>query len=473
MSPNNSQSSDELLHVAVFAFPFATHATPLFNITKKLASLAPNVIFSFFSTSESNTKVFSRSKETLLDDDNHVKMMPNIKAYDVWDGVPEWYVSKGNPLQLIELFMVSAPNTLRKAVAEAEEETGRKVSCMMGDSFLWFVVEMAEEKGLPWVPVYMSEEHSLAVHVYTDLIREKIGIQDIAERRKDELLEFVPGLSKVRVSDLPDGIVMGNIGSCFSKMLYQMAKALPRAAAVCVSTCAELNSASLNDLKSKLPNVLCLGPLSLIMPPPKTPDTNNCLAWLDKQQEEAHNNAVVVYVSFGSIAIPSPNEIAALAEGLEASGVKFLWSLRDNLLENLPHGFLEKNREKGMVVSWAPQTDVLAHDAVGVFITHFGHNSIMESIASEVPLIGRPFHGEQKLNGRLVEDLWEIGLEIEGGIFTKDGVVKSLEKIIRGDQGKKMRENIRVLRKLVDKAISPKGSCNNDFNKLLNLVTKS
>ncbi|XP_021725801.1 anthocyanidin 3-O-glucosyltransferase 7-like [Chenopodium quinoa] len=465
LSPNyNPKSSNDQLHVAVFAFPFATHATPLFNITKRLASFAPTIIFSFFSTNESNNKTFLGCKDEIL--------LPNIKAYDVWDGMPKGYVFNGNPQEPIELFMVSAPGSLRKAVAEAEEEKGRKVSCMIGDSFLWFVVEMAEEKGVPWVPVYMSEEHSLAVHFYTDLIREKIGIQGIAEQRKDELLEFVPGMSKFRVRDLPDGIVMGNFGSFFSKMLHQMAQVLPRAAAVCVSTCAELNSAVLDDLKSKLPNLLCLGPLSLMMPPPKTPDTNNCLVWLDKQQE-GHNKAEVVYVSFGSIARPSPSEIAALAQGLEASGVKFIWSLRDDLKEHLPHGFLESSRKNGMLVSWAPQTDILAHDAVGVFITHFGHNSVMESVASGVPLIGRPFHGEQMLNGRLVEAVWEIGLEVEGGVLTKDGVVKSLEKILHGDEGKKMRENVSGLRSLVEKAISSKGSCNEDFKKLLEVVNKS
>lgn len=176
MNSDNPKSSE--LHVAVFAFPFGTHATPLLNITKRLASFAPNVIFSFFSTYESNTKTFAGSKKGLNEDDHDQNsLMHNIKAYDVWDGLPKGYVFKGNPLEIIELFMVSAPATLRKAVAEAEEDRGRKVSCMFGDAFLWFVVEMAEEKRVPWVPAYTSEEHSLSAHVYTDLIREKIGMQ--------------------------------------------------------------------------------------------------------------------------------------------------------------------------------------------------------------------------------------------------------------------------------------------------------
>lgn len=125
-----------------------------------------------------------------------------------------------------------------------------------------------------------------------------------------------------------------------------------------------------------------------------------------------------------------------------------------------------------MIVAWAPQTQVLAHNAVGVFITHFGCNSIMESIAAGVPMIGRPFIGEQKLNGRLVEAMWEIGLEVEGGVFTKDAIIKGLDQILKGHQALKMKQNIAALKTLLEKAISPQGSCNHNFNKLLDVVTK-
>ncbi|CAO2832373.1 unnamed protein product [Amaranthus hypochondriacus] len=467
LNPQNPTSSD--LHVAVFGFPFGTHATPLFNITKKLSSLAPNIIFSFFSTNHSNNRTFSRSNNG----EHHQNLFPNIKAYDIWDGLPEGYVFKGNPLEMIEYFMVSAPETLRKAVAVAEEEIGMRVNCMIGDAFLWFVVEMAREKGVNWVPIFMSQEHSLSCHVYTDLIREKIGIQDIAERKKDEVLEFIPGMSKIRIGDLPEGVVVGDLESIFSKIVHQMGRVLPRATAVCVSSCDEFESETLKDLKSKLPNLLCVGPPSLIMPPSNTTtsDQNICLAWLDKQLE---TDSVVAYVSFGSVVTPNPAEIAALAHGLEASGVSFLWSLKDNLKDHLPQGFIENNKQKGkgMIVAWAPQTQVLAHNAVGVFITHFGCNSIMESIAAGVPMIGRPFIGEQKLNGRLVEAMWEIGLEVEGGVFTKDAIIKGLDQILKGHQALKMKQNIAALKTLLEKAISPQGSCNHNFNKLLDVVTK-
>ena len=78
----------------------------------------------------------------------------------------------------------------------------------------------------------------------------------------------------------------------------------------------------------------------------------------------------MAYVSFGTVVTPPPHEIVAVAEALEASGFPFLWSLKEHLKDLLPRGFLERTSENGKVVAWAPQTEVLGHGSVGVFVTH-------------------------------------------------------------------------------------------------------
>ena len=40
----------------------------------------------------------------------------------------------------------------------------------------------------------------------------------------------------------------------------------------------------------------------------------------------------------------------------------------------------EATKERGFVVDWAPQEDVLAHPAVGGFFTHSVWNSVLERI---------------------------------------------------------------------------------------------
>ncbi|KAL4353010.1 hypothetical protein GQ457_06G017930 [Hibiscus cannabinus] len=239
-------------HVAVFAFPFSTHAAPLLTIINRLASSSPKTMFSFFNTAQSNNSIFSTSQST----------PPNIKAYNVDDG-PEGYVFVGKPQEDIELFMRVAPQNFSKGIEMAVEDSGRKLSCLVTDAFFWFAKEMALENGVPWLPFYTAAACSLSSHVYTDLLRETYGV-----------------------------------------------------------------------------------------------------------------------------GVPTPNELVALAEALEASQVPFIWSLRDKLKVHLPNGFLDK--ANGIIVPWAPQTDVLAHGAVGVFITHGGWNSLVESIAAEPCKVDKP-----------------------------------------------------------------------------------
>ncbi|KAL2921492.1 Anthocyanidin 3-O-glucosyltransferase 2 [Bienertia sinuspersici] len=453
-------------HIAVFAFPFGSHGTPLLNMTRSLASSSSpqnNVHFSFFSTPNSIKSLFPKCSK------NDLEFPNNIRCYEIWDGKPKEYIFKGNPLEEIELFLDAAtrPGALKEVVEKAEEEVGVKVKCVMGDAFLWFLGDLAKEMEVPWISCWLSGEHALSLHVYTDVIRQRFGTQGV-EGREEETLDFIPGLKKVRVKDLQEGIVTGNLDSIISKMLHKMSQVLLNANAVCISCCEELDPDLITDLKSKFSKVYTIGPLNLVMPPSKVVDTYNCLSWLDKQKANS-----VVYVSFGSAATPTPNELFALAEALQASGFKFLWSIKDQLKVHFPHDFLDKNRENGMVVPWAPQIEVLAHEAVGVFITHFGYNSMTESIAAEVPMIGRPFFGDHSLNGRLVEAVWEIGIQVEGGVFTKQGILKSLHQILSSDEGKKMKENIKSLKELVNKGVAPNGSSNKNFKLLLELELKA
>jgi UDP:flavonoid glycosyltransferase YjiC (YdhE family) len=64
-------------------------------------------------------------------------------------------------------------------------------------------------------------------------------------------------------------------------------------------------------------------------------------------------------------------------------------------------GFLERTKERGMVVSaWVPQTRILQHPAVGAFLSHCGWNSVLESIAARLPILVWPQRAEQKMNAR-------------------------------------------------------------------------
>lgn len=152
--PTNSST-----HIAVFAFPFGTHAAPLLHLVRRLATSAPSVSFSFFSTSKSNASIFSSGQYS-----------GNIRAYDVADGSPEGHVFSGGKEEPVEFFLKVAPESFKKAVKVAEADAG-EVGGLLTDAFLWFSGKMAAAMGVPWVAFWTAGPSSLSVHMHTDLIR--------------------------------------------------------------------------------------------------------------------------------------------------------------------------------------------------------------------------------------------------------------------------------------------------------------
>ncbi|TVU46022.1 hypothetical protein EJB05_05537, partial [Eragrostis curvula] len=155
--------------------------------------------------------------------------------------------------------------------------------------------------------------------------------------------------------------------------------------------------------------------------------------WLDAQPASS-----VVYVALGS-EVPLRVELAhELALGLELAGTRFLWALRkpSGVLDEdiLPPGFQERAKELGMVtMGWVPQLSILAHRAVGAFLTHCGRNSLAEGLLFGHPLVMLPIMGDQGPNARLMEGK-KVGLQVprdeNDGSFDREGVAKAVRAVM-------------------------------------------
>ncbi|CAH2038683.1 unnamed protein product [Thlaspi arvense] len=141
-------------------------------------------------------------------------------------------------------------------------------------------------------------------------------------------------------------------------------------------------------------------------------DRDRIMRWLEEQPESS-----VVYLCFGSLGIHGAPQIREMARALDLSGHKFLWSIRTNPTEKaspydlLPEGFLDRTASKGLVCGWAPQVEVLAHKAIGGFVSHCGWNSVLESLWFGVPIATWPMYAEQQLNAFTM--VKELGLAVE------------------------------------------------------------
>ncbi|KAH9303529.1 hypothetical protein KI387_043891 [Taxus chinensis] len=189
-------------------------------------------------------------------------------------------------------------------------------------------------------------------------------------------------------------------------------------------------------------------------------EDESCLEWLHKQRP-----ASVLYVSFGSLALKSQQQLQELALGLEASGQPFLWVLRSDIAQGhsavLPEGFEMRTRDRAFVVNWTPQLRVLAHASVGGFLTHSGWNSTLESISMGVPLLGWPYGGDQFLNCRFAKDIWKVGLDFNDVDVDVNRLVtrEEVESIVRDlMHNELLRKRALELKQAAIQAVMPGGS---------------
>jgi len=89
--------------------------------------------------------------------------------------------------------------------------------------------------------------------------------------------------------------------------------------------------------------------------------SESCLAWLDKQLP-----CSVVLVSYGTVSDYDEAQLEELGNGLYNSGKPFVWVVRSNEEHKLSNELRDKCKEHGLIVSWCPQLEVLAHKATGM-----------------------------------------------------------------------------------------------------------
>ncbi|XP_078438251.1 flavonol 3-O-glucosyltransferase-like [Wolffia australiana] len=430
------------MHVAVLAFPFGSHDQPLHVLAGGLAAAAPQVTFSFLTSARAAAALSAAAAPP-----------PNLNFYDVG------LANSDEVDKDLAAFLLAAPESYAKAMAEAVRCTGgAPVGFLISDCFNWFAADLAGE-GAPWVAVWPGGPHSFSAHIATDSLRR-------TEPDPDEDLGFIPGMAGTRVRDLPSGILSGDRDFPIARILHGMVPALPRAAAVAMNAFEGLDVDLLDSLRAKYAKFLPLGALNFLLPRPVKEDESGCLSWLD-----ARAAGSVAYVAFGTVAALGETELGALAQGLEESGTPFVWALKRRYWGALPEGFLSRTAEKGLVVEWSPQAEVLKHEAVDAFVSHCGWNSVLEGLSAGVPMICRPFFGDQMLNARCISHLWKTGVGFPEGTITREGIAAALDLVLRTEEGRKMKKRAVEMKAVAARQVRAGGRSADNFQALVKMVS--
>ncbi|KAJ0809089.1 putative trans-zeatin O-beta-D-glucosyltransferase [Helianthus annuus] len=180
--------------------------------------------------------------------------------------------------------------------------------------------------------------------------------------------------------------------------------------------------------------------------------------------------------------------IQELAIGLEKSGQKFIWVLRDadkgDIFKGegrnieLPIGFEERVEGKGLVVrEWAPQLEILAHIATGGFMSHCGWNSSMEGITMGVPIAAWPMHSDQPRNAMLITDVLKIGVNVgdwgrDGEVVTSLVIEKAIRILMDSDEGNGIRKRANKLGEDVRQSVEEGGVTRMEINAFVDHITR-
>ncbi|XP_068647390.1 UDP-glycosyltransferase 82A1-like [Aristolochia californica] len=324
-----------------------------------------------------------------------------------------------------------------------------RVVCVVVDLLASWAIDVARRCGIPaagfW-PAMVATYH--LIRAIPDLIR--IGlISEHGTPLQKGLVRFLPRQPMLNPHELP--WLVGNSASAKLRfafwlrtlqrsrsMKWLLVNSFPKGAAVGDDEDDDDDISTLQHLP-----IFRIGPL---IRPSKTSPTlweedRSCLEWLNEQPGSS-----VIYVSFGSWVKPIGDEkINQLALGLEATQRPFLWVLAPVWRAGLPTGYLDRVKDRCMVAYWVPQKEVLAHEAVGCYLTHCGWNSTMEAIQAQKRLLCYPVSGDQFVNCRYIVKVWGIGEEIGGG--TQHDVEEGVRRLMEG--GGDMQRRVEELKERV------------------------
>ncbi|KAK3124894.1 hypothetical protein QOZ80_7BG0595700 [Eleusine coracana subsp. coracana] len=352
------------------------------------------------------------------------------------------------------------------------------VSCVVADTPMPFAAVAAREVGVSDVQFFTASACGLMGYLqFEELMKRKViplkgGSDYKSDGSLDTPLDWMPGMKGMRLRDMPTFCHTTDANEWLVHFHVHQMKIAAASKALILNTFYEMEKDVLDALAAHLPEpIYTVGPIASIvaaLPGDQLAATSSdasllqedreCMAWLDGKATRS-----VVYVSFGSHANMGDTTLSEFAVGLARCGSPYLWVLRHDMAADVEVG------EDGLVVPWCAQEAVLGHPAVGLFFSHCGWNSILESVAAGVPVLGCPVVSEQTTNCRQVSVSWGIGDELPQGSGS-DEIAALVREMMAGKKGKEAREKVLEWKRLAQEATKPGGSSHENIGRLVDDV---
>ncbi|KAK6231635.1 hypothetical protein SCA6_001708 [Theobroma cacao] len=459
-------------HAIMIAYPLQGHVIPSVQLAMKLASKGFTI--TFVNTQSIHHQITKSHPNTTTSDAEDIftearKSGLDIRYNVVSDGFPLEFDRSLNHDQFLEGVLHVMSAHIDELVANTIK-TNPPPTCLIADTFFVWSSMISNKYNLVNVSFWTEPALVFTLYYHLELLRSNGHFASIDNR--DDVIDYIPGVRAVEPKDLMSYLQASDISTVVHRIIFKAFEDVKKADFIICNTVQELEHETISALNKKQPTY-AIGP---IFPTGFTKSVvatslwseSDCTQWLDTKRKGS-----VLYISFGSYAHASKNDIAEIAHGLLLSGVSFIWVLRPDIVSSgetdfLPVGFEENIKGTGMIVPWCCQIAVISHPAVGGFLTHCGWNSILESVWCTVPLICFPLLTDQFTNRKLAVDDWKIGLNLsDKKQINRDEVVEKIHRLISRKSGDDLRKNIKEVKKKLENALSTVGSSEENFNQFI------
>nr|AUI41123.1 uridine 5'-diphospho-glucosyltransferase 9 [Rhodiola rosea] len=464
--------SEPLVHVFLVSFPGQGHVNPLLRLGKRLASKGLLVTFT---TPESIGHQMRKANKIVDGQPNPVG--DGFLRFEFFeDGWDEHEVKRQDlDLYLPQLELVG--KVVIPQMIKRNAEAGRPVSCLINNPFIPWVSDVAESLGLPSAMLWVQSAACFSAYYHYSK-----NLVPFPSETDPEIDVQLPNMPLLKYDEVPSFLHPTTPYPFLRRAIMGQYNNLEKPFCVLMDTFDELEH-DVIEFMSKFVPIRPVGPL---FKNPKAPaavrgdfmQADDCIGWLDAKPPGS-----VVYISFGSVVYLQQEQVDEIAQGLLSSKVGFLWVMKpphpDAGLEllKLPEGFLEEAGDRGKVVQWSPQEQVLAHPSVAAFVTHCGWNSTMEALTSGMPVIAFPQWGDQVTDAKYLVDEFKVGVrmcrgEAENRVVSREEVRKCLEEATVGEKAAEMKANAAKWKKAATEAFTEGGSSDRNLQAFVDDVRR-
>nr|BAF75884.1 glucosyltransferase [Dianthus caryophyllus] len=469
---------NELIHVLMISFPGQGHVNPLLRLGKLIAS---HGFLITFVTYEDFGRGMRASNDSITSEP-----VPVGDGFIRFEFIDDGLKSDDPVRKDMDKHLQHMESVGRRWVRDAltrMEREARPVSCLINNAFLAWVSDAAEEVGLPSAVLWPQSCASFLIYYYFHH-----SLTQFPTENSPEIDIEIPTLPLLKWDEIPSFLHPTTPYPYLRRAILEQFKNITKPSSILMDTFYELEKNTI-DFTLKLlgqTTVRPIGPLfkktvsgsSQIRADSCKPDTE-CLKWLDGQPEHS-----VVYISMGTVAYLKQEQVDEMAAGLEAAGVSFLWVDKPPPPEHninphtIPQDFLDRVGDKGKVISFSPQEQVLAHPALACFMTHCGWNSSMEAITLGVPVIAFPQWGDQVTDAKFLCDVFGMGKllcrgEHDKKIIPRDEIERCLREATLGPKAAEMKENALKWKVTATEAIADDGSSDLNFRSFVEEIRES